>query len=79
MKSYVDRTKQLISLLVSHGAEVNARDIHKRTPLHYAFMLEELCQLEERELVEVLANHGADFGVQDKDKKTPLQLTLNDL
>jgi len=78
-KSYVDRTKQLISLLVSHGAEVNARDTHKRTPLHYAFMLEELCQLEERELVEVLANHGADFGIEDEDKKRPSQMRTWDL
>ena len=63
----------MISLLLSQGAEVNAKDTKKRTPLHYAFMRRF------PELVEVLENHGADFGIEDEDKKRPSQMRKWDL
>jgi ankyrin repeat protein len=47
--------KEVINLLISYGADVNARDEHHSTPLHQAAMLTNI------EAAKALVEHGADI------------------
>lgn len=53
-------------LLISHGADVNAKDNDDATPLHHAVKGGHL------ECIELLLSHGAEVKVKDKQGKTPL-------
>jgi ankyrin repeat protein len=67
--------KEVVELLIAHGAEVNAKVDHiiffdqsYFTPLHYA------AQGGHKEVVEVLLAHGADVTAKSVKGKTPLKL-----
>jgi len=47
--------KEVINLLISYGADVNAKDEHQITPLHQAAMLNNI------EAAKALVEHGADI------------------
>ena len=64
---------QIVRLLLEHGANANARDHARRTPLHLVSQRPDLI-----EVLRILLEHGADLDVEDKDGKTPLQLSLED-
>ena len=53
-------------LLIKHGAEVNSRDKHNKTPLHLAMHDQPM-------LAEPLLEHGADINAEDDKGQTPLQ------
>jgi Ankyrin repeats (3 copies) len=55
-----------VRLLVSHGANVNNRNVVMRTPLHLASMT---CAVD---VAAVLVQHGADVNAQDIQGATPL-------
>ena len=46
----------IVKLLVNNGADVNARDKHKHTPLHYA------SKKASADVIKVLVDAGADIG-----------------
>ena len=56
-----------IRVLANLGANFNARDSNKCTPLHWAIMGEDV-----PDVVEVLINEGADVDMQDDRQMTPL-------
>ncbi|AAR83569.1 CNPV223 ankyrin repeat protein [Canarypox virus] len=58
---------KIVELLLLHGADVNARDKYKKTPLHYASKIPYTV-----EIVELLIANGADIHAQDRYKKTAL-------
>ena len=58
----VDVVKQLID----HGAEVDAQDVTKLTPLHLAAFSGSV------EIMQILIEHGANVAVQDGRNVTPL-------
>ncbi|MHC9539479.1 MAG: ankyrin repeat domain-containing protein [Vulcanimicrobiota bacterium] len=56
---------EMMEVLISHGADVNARDEKGRTALHIAASSEKL------KLVEALIAAGADTNMKDKDGEKP--------
>jgi tetratricopeptide (TPR) repeat protein len=56
------------ALLIANGANVNARDVHQKTPLHWAATTGSL------RTAKVLVEHGGDIGLRDSDGNTPIQL-----
>ncbi|GMS80449.1 hypothetical protein PENTCL1PPCAC_2624, partial [Pristionchus entomophagus] len=57
-----------ISLLIEHGANVDAIDVMRRTPLHYAVWNNKI------EAIKLLVSLGANQGVHDHYNETPLTL-----
>lgn len=55
--------KEMVELLLSKGADANAKDIHDRTALHYA---------RNKDIAEVLLSHGAIVNAQTDKGETPL-------
>ncbi|PGH18362.1 hypothetical protein AJ79_00428 [Helicocarpus griseus UAMH5409] len=60
-----------ISLLTSHGADINARDLTGATPLHYA--ARNIDARHQERLVVALLNAGAEVDARDARGKTPLK------
>ena len=58
--------------LIEAGSEVNAKDRHHQTPLHYE------CNDDDTELVKIMLAAGADPNMPDVNKKTPLHLAIED-
>ena len=58
----------VVRLLIEKGADANAEDKYKRTPLHLAAMSGHL------EVVRLLTGKGADATAEDTNKRTPLLL-----
>ena len=69
---------QIIRLLLKYGANVNARDNLRRTPLHLVSgSLSSNHGLSVRlEIARILLLHGADVGAEDEEGRTPLQGAL---
>lgn len=61
-----DKSLTVIHLLLDHGADINARDSRRQTPLHWAV------QERNRDAVELLLKRGADRAFRDSDGKVPL-------
>ena len=57
---------EAVAALISHGADVNARDKDQCTPLHAAAVNNEI------EAVAALISHGADVNAREEDGETPL-------
>jgi ankyrin repeat protein len=64
--------EEIVELLIAEGADVNARDNYKWTPLNYA------AHGGHKEIVELLIAAGADVNARDKDGKTPFDVSSND-
>ncbi|CAG9817853.1 unnamed protein product [Phaedon cochleariae] len=64
--------QEIIEFLLYKGADVNQRDKHGRTVLHYAA---EECKIE---LVKYLVSRGARINVEDIDGFTPLHLSVEE-
>lgn len=60
------KTVPMVRLLLSEGADVNARDCMEKTPLHLAI------QFNNADVVRELIYEGADVNAKDDDGKTPL-------
>ncbi len=58
--------REIVKLLISHGANVRAKDKNGETPLHWAM------QGGAREIAKLLISHGANVRAKDKDGWTPL-------
>jgi len=56
----------IADVLLSHDADINAKDNEGQTPLHYAARQGQI------QAVEWLLKHGADVNPRDKNGKTPL-------
>ena len=58
--------KELAELLIRRGANVNARDQQKRTPLHVAVDTKSV------KIVEMLVENGAEINPRDSQGHTPI-------
>jgi ankyrin repeat protein len=63
--------KNVVALLIEKGADVDAKDYHFRTPLHYA--------IGDLEVARLLVESGADVNVQDKEGRTPLDYAESEM
>ncbi|RJR08340.1 ankyrin repeat domain-containing protein [Candidatus Parcubacteria bacterium] len=63
------KSTEIAELLISKGADVNARDEEGGTPLHAAVSLDV-----SKEFVELLISNGADVNARTNDGLTPLDL-----
>ena len=63
---------QMVRLLLKHGANANARDRERRTPLHLVSAQPDLL-----DILRMLLEHGAELDAEDKYGKTPLQFSLD--
>lgn len=52
--------------LIIKGAEIDPKDVHQKTPLHYA------AQNGLKDIAQLLLDGGADVNAKDVDQKTPL-------
>lgn len=64
---------ELIEILISFGADVNARDLEYQTPLHYAVS----CSYPE--CVKVLLQHKADVHLKDVDGQDARDVASDDV
>ena len=60
----------MVRLLLGHGADVSARGLGHKTPLHLASLGGSL------DVSRLLIEHGAYFDVQDDEYQTPFSLAL---
>ena len=60
-----------VRLLIDHGAEVNAKDQTKSTPLHLASSVGSI------DTVRLLIDHGAEVTAQDVHRMTPLHMAFS--
>jgi hypothetical protein len=58
---------EIISLLLSYGADIEAKSIHGDTPLHCATSQTN----PKKDIISLLISHGADIGAKDVYGKTP--------
>lgn len=58
-------------LLINKGANVNARNMSQKTPLHFL-----ASSMDDRELAELMIAKGADINARDKDGSTPLAYAI---
>ncbi|MGK7886781.1 MAG: ankyrin repeat domain-containing protein [Crocosphaera sp.] len=65
-KKNIKDKKEIIELLINHGADVNAKTKYGYTPLYVASVWDR------KDIVELLINHGADVNVRTQDGFTPL-------
>jgi ankyrin repeat protein len=63
--------KEILSLLIEKGADINITDIHSRTPLH------QVCFEGTLEIVRNLLDNGANINAKDSYGMTPLFYCLN--
>ncbi|EAX99272.1 hypothetical protein TVAG_112880 [Trichomonas vaginalis G3] len=62
--------KEATEILISYGANLNARHDYLRTPLHDAV------ENYSKEVVSSLISHGADINAKDINHQTPLHLAV---
>jgi ankyrin repeat protein len=60
-----------VQRFVSNGADVNIKDVIKRTPLHYAVARGH------KDIAEFLLSNGADINARDFKGQTPLDIAMN--
>jgi GA-binding protein transcription factor beta len=60
-----------VSLLIMHGSDVDARDMLKMTPLHWAV------ERGHTDVVDCLLSNGADINIQSKFEKTPIDIAYD--
>ncbi|HJK86610.1 MAG TPA: ankyrin repeat domain-containing protein [Candidatus Megaira endosymbiont of Nemacystus decipiens] len=65
-------TIDALEAAIKEGADVNAKDSHGRTPLHYLVQNESV----RLKLVDYLIKNGADINVRARDNNTPLHYLL---
>jgi ankyrin repeat protein len=64
--------KEIVELLLMHGADIQARDLAGAGPLHWA------AKEGYTEIIEVLIAHGAELNAKDKQGRTPLQYAVSE-
>jgi ankyrin repeat protein len=64
--------RDIAVLLVNAGADVNARNMSARTPLHFLAN----STMDDRRLAELMIDHGADVNAKDKNGQTPLDFAV---
>jgi ankyrin repeat protein len=64
------KNKQIISLLIQKGADVNAKDDYNDTPLNFAIELNDI------EITEILLDNGAVINPKDVDRNIPLHTAV---
>jgi ankyrin repeat protein len=71
-KAAAQGNKDVVELLLSHGADVNAKDNKLGyTPLHWAV------RADNKDVAELLLSHGADVNAKNKHGETPLHKADN--
>lgn len=63
---------EITELLISNGADVNAKGEDGKTPLFNAVILRPPYDSAQKSILNLLAEHGADLTVRDDDGRTPL-------
>jgi ankyrin repeat protein len=71
-KKIKERRKELVELLLTNKADVNAKDNDGETPLHFA------AQEYDKDVAELLLAHKAKINAKNKDGETPLLLAASD-
>ncbi len=71
-KAAADGDIEQVKLLISKGADINAKDEKKNTPLHYAVKSGAM------KLVQLLVEAGADVNAKDKRGHSPLYYTIRE-
>ena len=61
----------IVDYLLSHGADIEGKDISRKTPLHFA------ANCGKKRIVQCLLSHGANREARDKNNHTPSELTCD--
>jgi len=70
MEAIIQNKKDFVKLFISLGADVNAVDSNKWTPLHFA--VQEAIENNDLDVVKLLISSGADVNAQESNGNTPL-------
>ncbi|KJV74698.1 ankyrin repeat-containing protein 09 [Orientia tsutsugamushi] len=62
---------KIIDILLTHGANPNAKDMYNHTPFHYA------CSKGNLNVIKTLLKHGADSNAQNRNLDTPFHLAAH--
>ena len=60
--------KKAATILVERKAQIDSRDVNRRTPLHIA------CQAKQDDIVQILVDNHADVNLFDADDDMPIHL-----
>ena len=74
--SYAEKDKNIVELLLDFGADVRAKNVDNKTPLHCAIAFGNT--VEQKGLFKLLLDYGSEINARDKEGNTPLHVAARE-